>query len=263
LFEEIAGQPQLAIARRETEWKKHPVILLDMNRGMYNSWEGFIYALRNNLELLESSWGIVLPEKDREADAEFSLPLRLDRIIRSAAEQSGEKVVVLIDEYDKPLTDTLNNPDLNQRFRTALRALYGMLKSADEYLRFVFMTGVTRFSELSLFSGFNQVRDISMERNYAGICGITAGELQTCFQPEVLALAKGVEMNTEETWAELECCYDGYHFTRNSEGVYNPFSVLNTFIKQEFTYEWLRRPKRRANTTAFSSLILRVKGTMI
>jgi hypothetical protein len=98
LFEEIAGQPQLAIARQEKEWKQHSVILLDMNRGMYTSWEGFIYALRNNLELLETRWGIVLPEKDREADAEFSLPLRLDRIIRTAAEQSGEKVVVLIDD---------------------------------------------------------------------------------------------------------------------------------------------------------------------
>jgi hypothetical protein len=115
-----------------------------------------------------------------------------------------------------------------------------MLKSADEYLRFVFMTGVTRFSELSLFSGFNQVRDISMERDYADICGLTASELQTYFQPEIQALAQGVEMNAEETWAELERCYDGYHFARNSEGVYNPFSILNTFVKQEFTYEWFR-----------------------
>jgi hypothetical protein len=242
LFEEIAGQPQLVIARQEKVWKKHPVILLDMNQGLYTSWEGFVYALRDNLELLETRWGIVLPEKDREAGAnvEFSLPSRLGRIIRTAAEQSGEKAVVLIDEYDKPLTDTLDNPDLNQRFRPVLRAFYGMLKSADKYLRFVFMTGVTRFSELSLFSGFNQVRDISMEEDYAGICGITTNEMQAYFQPELKALAAKCKMSDEAVWAEMERQYDGYHFCNESEGVFNPYSVLNTFAKRIFTHEWFR-----------------------
>jgi hypothetical protein len=240
LFEEIAGQPQLAIARQETEWKQYPVIYLDLNQGIYNSWEGFIYALQDNLELLETTYGVVLPEKDREANVEFSIPARLGRIIRTAAEQSGEKVVVLIDEYDKPLTDTLTDLDLNQRFRTALRAFYGMLKSADRYLRFVFMTGVTRFSELGLFSGFNQVLDISMEEDYAGICGMTASELQEQFQPELKALGARRRMSDEEVWAKMECEYDGYHFCDGGEGVFNPFSVLNTFAKRRFTHEWFR-----------------------
>jgi hypothetical protein len=141
---------------------------------------------------------------------------RLMGIIRRAAEQSGEKVVVLVDEYDKPLTDTLTDLDLNQRFRPILRAFYGILKSADQYLRFVFMTGVTRFSQLSLFSSLNQVRDISMEKDYAGICGMTVRELRTYFQPELRALAKGVRMSVKETWAELERCFNGYHFAQNS-----------------------------------------------
>jgi hypothetical protein len=203
------GQPQLAIARQEKEWKQYPVIYIDLNQGIYNSWEGFIYALQDNLELLEATYGIVPPEKDREANVEFSIPSRLGRIIRTASEQSGEKVVVLVDEYDKPLTDTLNDLDLNQRFRLILRAFYGMLKSADKYLRFAFMTGVTRFSELGLFSGFNQVRDISMEKVYAGSCGITANEMQAYFQPELKALAAEFQMSDEEVWAKMEREYDG------------------------------------------------------
>jgi hypothetical protein len=126
-------------------WKKHPVIYLYLNQGIYNSWEGYLCALRNNLELLETRYGIVFPEKDREANEELSFPVRLGCIIRSAAQQSDEKVVVLIDEYDKPLTDRRNDPDLHQRFRSVLRAFYGVFKSADQYLRFVFMTGITRF----------------------------------------------------------------------------------------------------------------------
>jgi hypothetical protein len=149
-------------------------------------------------------------------------------------------VVVLIDEYDKPLTDSLSDPDLNQRFRTVLRAFYGMLKSADKYLRFVFMTGVTRFSEMGLFSGLNQVRDISMSKDYAGICGLTANELQACFQPELKALAAESLMSDEAVWAEMKRQYDGYHFCGGSEGVFNPYSVLTTFAERIFTHEWFR-----------------------
>jgi hypothetical protein len=232
LFEEIAGQPQLAIARLETEWKQYPVIYIDLNIGMYDTLEGLYSGLDDNLVDIEKVWG-----KDPQATTPER---RLRGLIRRASEETGKKVVILVDEYDKPLTDSLTNPDLNQQFRTVLRAFYGIFKSTDEYLRFVFMTGVTRFSELSLFSGLNQVRDISMEQGYADICGMTAGELQTYFQPELQALAQGEKMNAEETWAELERCFNGYHFARDSEGVYNPFSLLNSFAKREFTYEWSR-----------------------
>jgi hypothetical protein len=137
---------------------------------IYDTFDGLYRGLDINLRDMEEVWG---------NDPQATTPeQRLLGLIRRVSKQIGEKVVVLIDEYDKPLTDSLTSPDLNQRFRTVLRTFYGMLKSADKYLRFVFMTGVTRFSELSLFSGLNQVRDISMEEGYAGICGITAHEMQ-------------------------------------------------------------------------------------
>jgi hypothetical protein len=231
LFEEIAGQPQLAIARLETEWKHHPVILLDLNKGMYDTLEGLYSGLDVNLRVAEAVWG-----KD---PLDTTPEQRLMGLIRRAAE-GGEKVVVLIDEYDKPLTDSLSDPDLNRQFRTVLRAFYGILKSMDEYLRFVFITGVTRFSELTLFSGFNQVRDISMSEDYTGICGMTANELQAYFQPELKALAVRLKMSDEAVWAEMERQYDGYHFCDESEGVFNPYSVLTSFAERRFTHEWFR-----------------------
>jgi hypothetical protein len=235
LFEEIAGQPRLAIATLEKEWEKYPVIYIDLNIGLYDSLEGLYKGLDANLRDMEEIWGDKNPQ-------DTTLELRLKGLIQRASKESHERVVVLVDEYDKPLTDTLSSSDLelNQQYRAILRAFYGVFKSADAYLRFVFMTGVTRFSQLSLFSGLNQVRDISMEQDYAGICGITANELQAYFQPELRALARGEKLSDEESWAELERCFNGYHFARDSEGVYNPFSLLNTLVKREFTYEWSR-----------------------
>jgi hypothetical protein len=252
LFEEIAGQPQLAIARLETEWKQYPVIYLDLNQGVYNSWEGFICALRNNLEQLETRYDIVVPEKDREAEEHFFL-FRFLHIIRAAAQQSGERVVVLIDEYDKPVTDTLTDPDLNQRISIVLRAFYGILKSAGQYLHFLLMTGVTRFSELGRYSGLNQIRDISTDKGYAGICGMTANELQAYFQPELKALAAQCKMSDEEVWAKMEWEYDGYHFCAESEGLFNPWSVLNTFEERKFTHEWSRTGSPRFFYTIFQN----------
>jgi hypothetical protein len=228
LFEAIAGQPQLAIARQETEWKTYPVIYIDLNKGQYDTLDGLYRALDVNLRGAEEVWG----NDPRDTTPE----LRLLGLIQRAA-KSGQKVVVLIDEYDKPLTDSLSDPDLNQRFRTVLRAFYGILKSADEYLRFVFLTGVTRFSDLTLFSGLNQVRDISMAKDYTGICGLTARELQACFQPELKALAAELKMSDEAVWAEMKRQYDGYHFCNGSEGVFNPYSVLTSFVERRFTHE--------------------------
>jgi hypothetical protein len=185
-----------------------------------------------NLRLAEDAWG---------KDPQDTTPeMRLWGLIRRAAEQSGEKLVVLIDEYDKPLTDSLTDIGLNKQFRTVLRAFYGILKSADEHLRFVFMTGVTRFSELSLFSGMNQVRDISMVEDFAGICGLTAAELQAYFQPELKAMAAKFKMSDAELWAKMERQYDGYHFHYDSVGVFNPSSVLNALADREFSHAWSR-----------------------
>jgi hypothetical protein len=232
LFEEIAGQPQLAIARQETEWKQYPVIYLDLNIGMYDTLEGLYSALDANLRDAEKVWG----KDPQDATPER----RLWGLIRRASKQSGERAVILIDEYDKPLTDTLTNPDLNQRISTALCAFYGILKSADHYLRFLLMTGVTRFSQLGRYSGLNQVWDISTGKDFAGICGMTANELQVYFQPELKALAAEFQMSDEEVWARMKQEYDGYHFCGGSEGVFNPYSVLTTFDERIFTHEWSR-----------------------
>jgi hypothetical protein len=232
LFEAMAGQPQLAIARQETEWKQHPVISIDLNIGMYDTIEGLYRALDANLMDAEAVWG---------KDPQSTTPeRRLRGLIRRASKETNEQVVVLIDEYDKPLTDSLSDPDLNQQFRTVLRAFYGIFKSTDEYLRLVFMTGITRFSELTLFSGLNQVRDISMGKSYTGICGLTAAELQAYFQPELKALAAEFLMSDEAVWARMKLEYDGYHFCEESEGMFNPYSVLTSFVERKFTHEWFR-----------------------
>jgi Holliday junction resolvase-like predicted endonuclease len=147
-------------------------------------------------------------------------------------------VVVLVDEYDKPLLGTMDNPDVNDEMRTLLKGFYGVLKSADACLRFVFLTGVTKFSTVSVFSDLNQLQDISMDTRYSGICGITETELIENFQPEITALAQKQELTCEETFAELKKRYDGYRFAKESEDIYNPFSLLNTFARLDFGNYW-------------------------
>jgi hypothetical protein len=153
--------------------------------------------------------------------------------------------VVLIDEYDKPLTDTLDDPNLHEKIRENLQGFYSVLKATDQWLRFVFLTGVTKFSKVSIFSTLNQLRDISMSGEYAGICGITETELIQYFRPELESLAEKIGINFEEVMTEMRKRYNGYHFTRGvnaslGEGVYNPFSVLNTFADQEFANYWFK-----------------------
>jgi hypothetical protein len=220
----------LAIERLETEWKEYPVFHLDMNRGIYTSLDTFVSALNANLKALEEQWG-----KDESEDTSAN---RLLGLIKRANEQTGKGVVVLIDEYDKPLLDTMDNPELHALIRPQLQAFYSVLKSADPYLRFLFFTGVTKFGQAGVFSGMNQPKDISMSERYAGICGITETELVANFQPELHALADADEITYEETLEKMRRMYDGYHFNRKSEGVYNPFSVLNTFADQEYAYYW-------------------------
>jgi hypothetical protein len=144
----------------------------------------------------------------------------------------------LIDEYDKPLVNTLGKKEINESIRNTLKGFYGILKSADAYLRFVMLTGVTKFSKVSIFSDLNHLIDISLNENYAGICGISESELIAYFQPEIASLAKKRKLTYEATLAELKKRYDGYHFSENAEGMYNPFSLLNTFDAGAFRDYW-------------------------
>jgi len=220
----------LAIADLEKEWVEYPVFHIDMNVEGYLNLGSLYSALNANLKVLEKKWGAGANEE--------SHAVRFMGLIRRAYEQTGRKVVVLIDEYDKPLLGTMHDLKADADITTVLKGFYGILKSADEYLKFVFLTGVTKFSKVSVFSDLNHLTDISMDKNYAGICGISETELKKIFEPEISALSVEMEKSRDETLAELKKRYDGYHFARKSEGMYNPYSLLRTFFSGELRDYW-------------------------
>ena len=220
----------LALESLETEWKKYPVLHLDLNAENYNSVDSLERILNEHLCFWENKYG--------DSAAETSLSLRFKGVIRRAAESTGLPTVVLIDEYDKPLLQTIGNKELQDSYKNILKAFYGVLKSADAHLRFVFLTGVTKFGQVSVFSDLNQLKDISMDARYATICGITDEELRRNFQPELELLAANEDLDYEGVCQKMKRMYDGYHFRHNMEGVYNPFSVLNALDSAEFGSYW-------------------------
>jgi hypothetical protein len=232
LFEPVDGGPGLAIADLEKDWVKYPVFHFDFNTGVYNNTEGLVSELNYSLRCLEDQWG--------GDEREDTPAIRLKGLIRRAFEKTGQRVVILVDEYDKPLLQTIENEDLQEEMRRVLKSFYSVFKAADQYLRFVFLTGVTKFSKISIFSDLNQLRDISMENAYGGICGFSASELEETFAPELEALGRERKMSREEVLAEMRKRYNGYRFSKEGEKQYNPFSVLNTLAKQDFDYYWFK-----------------------
>lgn len=222
----------LAIAGMETEWKQYPVLHLDLNAKKYETSADLIAMLNQHLEKWECRYGD--EKKDRSPEERFSY------VIRRASEQAGCGVVVLVDEYDKPLLQALGDDALLDDYRKTLKAFYGVLKSSDRYLRFVFLTGVTKFAQVSVFSDLNQLNDISMKPQYATICGITRQELVDTFAPELESLAEANGLTGEEVLGKMERLYDGYHFCEFSTGVFNPFSVLNVFDGYKFSNYWFQ-----------------------
>ena len=220
----------LAIAQLETEWKQYPVLHLDLNAEKYDSLERLYEILNRHLSLWEKTWG--------KEDFEATLASRFSGIIRRAFQQTGMQVVVLIDEYDKPMLQNLLNEPLLEEYRNTLKAFYGVLKSADEYLRFVFLTGVTKFAHVSVFSDLNQLNDISMAIQYATLCGITHEEMVKTFVPEIEKVGQYNKLSFDDTVKELTALYDGYHFCENVPGVFNPFSLLNVFSKLRLDNYW-------------------------
>ena len=220
----------LAIAELEKEWVEYPVFHLDMNMEAYTDLTSIYKALDTNLKKLEQEWG-----KDETDTTPAS---RFLGLIGRACEQTGRKVVVLVDEYDKPLLGTMDDLNASEEVRKVLKGFYGVLKSADAYLRFVFLTGVTRFSKVSIFSDLNHLVDISLDEDYAGVCGISESEVTRYFQPEIAQLAERRKLTYASALAELQKRYDGYHFAKSSEGMYNPFSLLNTLSKRDFSSYW-------------------------
>lgn len=222
----------LAIEKLEEEWSTYPVLHLDLNAEKYDSMHSLSAILSMHLTRWEDLYGT---GKDEQ-----TLSARFSGIIRRAYEKTGMPTVVLIDEYDKPLLQSIGNEALNEEFRLLLKSFYAVLKSADQYLRFVFLTGVTKFAQVSVFSDLNQLNDISLDYDYATICGITHKELLENFTPELEHLGKVQSLTWEETVSMMTKQYDGYHFHYNREGVFNPFSTLNTLQKREFGSYWFQ-----------------------
>ena len=222
----------LALEQLETEWKSYPVLHLDLNVDAYNTPDSLDHVLNEMLSQWETIYG--------SNPNEVTLALRFKGIIRRAFEQTGEQVVVLVDEYDKPLLSTINHKELHDAYRDTLKGFFGVLKSQDPYIRFAFLTGVSRFSHVSIFSDLNNLEDISMDREYAAICGISEDELQTYFGGSIEVFAQANGMSYDETCHTLKQQYDGYHFSKQGIGVYNPFSLLNAFKKKEISDYWFK-----------------------
>ena len=222
----------LAIAELEKDWIEYPVIYIDFNMVSIDCMQSMEIMLNAILEDYESEWGIT--EKHGLLSARFY------KLIKTAYEKSGRKVVVLVDEYDKALVNTIDNPKIHQELTTFFKSFYGVLKSMDYALRFIFLTGVSKFAQVSIFSDLNQLIDISLYDQYAEICGISETELLEQFQPELHALAKKTGMTYDETVAKLKKLYDGYRFASEGANMYNPFSLLNTFMQNKYAYYWFR-----------------------
>ena len=220
----------LAIDGLEKEWAVHPVFHLDLNTQKYDAPEKLDQVLNRALTRWEELYGA--------SEVEVTLSLRFEGVIRRAYEQTGQGVVILVDEYDKPMLQAIGNEELQEDYRSTLKAFYGALKSMDRYIRLGLLTGVTKFSKVSVFSDLNNLEDISMSRDYYALCGITEEELHADFGEYARVLSAEQGIGEEEACALLKEYYDGYHFAANVPGVYNPFSLLNAFKSREFGNYW-------------------------
>ena len=230
LYIEKAEEEQAAQENRSA-WQEYPVFYLDFNIGNYNCMETLTENLNIFLSQLEELYG--------SSDIEESPAKRFAGLLERAYQQTGKQVVILVDEYDKPLLQTMGvNEELNEKYRNTLKAFYSVIKTCDQYIRFAFLTGVTKFSKISIFSDLNNLNDISLLPKYAGICGISQSELESTFAPEIEALAQANELTYDETLKQLKQNYDGYCFAQGAENMYNPFSLLRVFDGQIFQSYW-------------------------
>ena len=220
----------LAIADYEKEWIKHPVLHFDLSGAKHMSVEQLERYLADMLEEQETRWGY----KTHQVDAN----LRLKDLVKKAYEQTSEKVVVIIDEYDAPLLDVVHEKENLQLLRRIMQNFYSPLKKLDPYLEFTFITGITKFSQFSIFSELNNLDNISLYDQYSAICGISKTELTTQIKPDVEALGEALGMTYEECLAELTRFYDGYHFSKNSEDVFNPFSLVKALNARDIAPYW-------------------------
>lgn len=222
----------LKIEAMEKDWHQHPIFHLDFNGIDYTMPNALRAKFEGYFAQWEEAYGVT-------TGPDFNPASRFERIIQAAVQQSGQKVVVLVDEYDKPLLDVLEkDAELMEQNREILKAFYSVFKQADAYLRFVFLTGVTKFSQVSVFSGFNQPLDISMTDKYEALCGITEEELHTQFAESIHEMALAENCTDEEMKLLLKQHYDGYHFGYTMTDIYNPFSILCAFYNRNIRDFW-------------------------
>lgn len=230
LYLEKAEEKRAEIEKTDA-WVEYPVLYMDFNIGRYDE----PHSLKSHLNIILTQFEDIYGAREQEEEPDQ----RFAGIVQRAFQKTGKQVVILVDEYDKPLLQTMGtNEALNEEFRNTLKAFYSITKTCDEYIRFAFLTGVTKFSKVSIFSDLNNLQDISMLNNYAEICGLTQGEVENTFKPEIERLAKNTNNSYEKMLEELKKRYDGYKFSVLGEQVYNPFSILNVLNAGELKNYW-------------------------
>ena len=220
----------LTIADYEKDWVKHPVFHFDLSGAKHMTIEQLERYLADMLEEQETIWGY----KTHQVDAN----LRLKDLVKKAYEKTGEKAVVIIDEYDAPLLDVVHKKENLQPIRRIMQNFYSPLKMLDPYLEFTFITGITKFPQSSIFSGLNNLDNISMFNQYSAICGISKTELTTQMKPDIEAMGEALNMTYEECLKELTQFYDGYHFSEKSEDIFNPFSLVKALNAGKIASYW-------------------------
>ena len=223
-------QPQLFIATTDWEWEKYPVIRFDFSKNKLYTTDILNLQIDNTLSLYEEEYGITATSTDSST--------RFQRLIMAAHRQSGRRAVVIVDEYDNFMLHSIGNPELEEGVRDIFSNLFGSLKFLDDHLQFVFITGISKFSQMGIFSTLNNLSNISMMPYYEALCGISEEELTTQLRPDIELLAENRGETFEKTYAELKRRYDGYHFSRKKTDIYNPFSLFNAFYSGEIKDYW-------------------------
>ena len=230
LYIEKAEEKRAEIEKTDA-WVEYPVLYMDFNIGRYDE----PHALKSHLNLVLSQFEEIYGSNKQEEEP----AQRFAGIIQRAYQKTGRQAVILVDEYDKPLLQTMGvNEALNEEYRNTLKAFYSVIKTCDQYIRFAFLTGVTKFSKVSIFSDLNNLQDISMITEYSDICGITGEELKLNFETEIKTLGERKKRNFEEILSDLKKKYDGYVFAKEGMSVYNPFSVLSAFSAKDLGNYW-------------------------
>ncbi|MGP1438881.1 MAG: AAA family ATPase, partial [Treponema sp.] len=215
---------------RGDDWQSYPILKLDLNAQRYEKEDDLLNILNEHMDKWKEIYNIQFESKDIYG--------AFVKIIRSLYEKFNKRVVILIDEYDKPLIATLENEELQEQYRSMLKAFYGVIKSSNDYIHLSFLTGVTKFSKVSIFSDLNNLFDMSLSSEYSTICGITQEELEAYFAPQIEEMAKKYYISTDEMLNRLEKKYDGYHFSQDLVGIYNPFSLCNAFEEKKLGDYW-------------------------